>query len=333
MSENLPQRLTNILPDVLPATPEGRVFGGKLTKLLKEKDPSLSNYTDSSIRQTLSKLSGVPNSPIARYDQGFGYYARKLDPDGELEPEAHESADDQESDGSPRDQQREEKFRSLYIRYLKTELGVLAAKIDHTRSIHGVKGLNRWKFPDVISIEWLVDQDGESLDNELMEVRRGLGEASFKVSSIELKVSVSSSTLREAFFQCLSNSRWANHAILAIAAPIDDAQLANELRRLGTSYGIQVVSFGLQPDAIDSMPNAQNISEMSDAQFEKLTKKGFAEKVLVTGEEQAQLDWGHLSDVSTQNSDVRNVLRWIGLCLRNRKSYDYERALTIIGNE
>lgn len=182
-------------------------------------------------------------------------------------------------------------FRSLYIRYLHTEVGILAAKIEHTRSLHGAKGLNQWKFPDVISIEWLVDQDPESLDEELMEVRRGLGEASFKVSSIELKVTVSSSTLRRAFFQCLSNSRWSNRVILVIASPVEDAQ------------------------------------------FEKLIKKGFAEKVLVAGEEQAQLDWGHLSDVSTQNSDVHNVLRWIGLCLRNRKSYEYERALTIIENE
>jgi hypothetical protein len=56
---------------------------------------------------------------------------------------------------------------------------------------------------------------------------------------MELKTELTLTKVRESFFQCVSNSKWAHHAELAIAEPLTDAVLTEELRRLGAAYGVR----------------------------------------------------------------------------------------------
>ena len=81
MSHTVSRLLRKILPDVLPNTPEDCVSGSQLTKLLKEHEPSLSHYNEQALQDTLYRLSGVPDSPIARYHCGNGYYLRCFNPE------------------------------------------------------------------------------------------------------------------------------------------------------------------------------------------------------------------------------------------------------------
>ena len=113
-------------------------------------------------------------------------------------------------------------------------------------------GINRWKFPDVVSVNWnvdLIDEQGH-FDADMADVMRGLGEQRFMITSTELKVAVTSSSLRSDFFQCVSNSKWAHNAQLAIATEVTDEVLSDELKRLGASYGVTIVSFGLNASAL-----------------------------------------------------------------------------------
>jgi hypothetical protein len=106
--------------------------------------------------------------------------------------------------------------------------------IEHTKGARQPAGVNKWKFSDVVVLDWDVGEQREDafvLDRALLEVKRSLGEQPFRLSSVELKVELVLNNFREHFFQCVSNSKWAHMAHLVVASPISDALLATELRR------------------------------------------------------------------------------------------------------
>lgn len=118
-------------------------------------------------------------------------------------------------------------------------------------------------------LEWDVGEAkdaGFRLDPDLLEVKRSLGEQPFRLSSIELKVELSLADFRAAFFQCVSNSKWAHHAVLAVAAKIADKTLAEELRRLGSSYDVTVLTYGIAREALTDLPSASAILKMGEGE-------------------------------------------------------------------
>jgi hypothetical protein len=111
--------------------------------------------------------------------------------------------------------------------------------VEHTKGLRQRAGINKWKFPDVVLLRWevgSVTDRGFRLDKDLLEVKRSLGEQPFRLTSAELKVELTASTLRESFFQCVSNSKWAHTAQLTVANRLIDEVVVEELRRLGASY-------------------------------------------------------------------------------------------------
>jgi len=60
--------------------------------------------------------------------------------------------------------------------------------------------------------------------------------------------------LREAFFQAVSNSSWANEGYLVAAKIADDEAFLSELRRLSSSFGVGVIRLRVDdPDRSDVM--------------------------------------------------------------------------------
>lgn len=120
--------------------------------------------------------------------------------------------------------------------YLKT--------IHHTKS--GKREFGEWVHPDIIGCYFSFSDWKE----EVVEVSSLTGNASIKLFSFELKRELSLSNLREAFFQAVSNSSWANEGYL-VAAEIDtDEDFQNELKRLSTSFGIGVIKLDVSdPDS------------------------------------------------------------------------------------
>jgi hypothetical protein len=198
--------------------------------------------------------------------------------------------------------------------------------VEHTRASRRGAGVNQWKFPDVVLLSWgvgeLTDQ-GYRLDPNLLAVKTSLGEPPFSLRSVELKVALSLSTFREDFFQCVSNSKWAHSAELAVANSVNDDTLSGELRRLGASYDVSIVSYGIPSQLLDSLPSASEILKMQGAEFDKEVGEKISLTRLSTGRERTSLDWEHINDLRTLSSDFHLLFEWVAYCLGQKRAYGF----------
>lgn len=333
------EQLRAVLSSHLPEDPAQALSGMELVARLRSNIEG--KYADGSIRQNLSILAADPTSPIARLEGGHGYYRRPLLQPGTEEVQVspasggnQRSSADTEATGTGRDNQAEEKFRALYLRLARWEAR-LPMRIEHLSGQRQPQGVNKWKFPDVIVVDWLIGESSENgfaLDRSLLEVKRGLGERPFNLTSVELKVELSLGTFREHFFQCVSNSMWAHQACLAIAMPVSDSLLAAELRRLGGSHGVMVQTFGLSSDMISALPPAKEILSIGDDAFEKLAQN-ITPQTLAAGKMRPSLDWEHLRDMKAQSPEFKRLFDWVARCLRDGNAYALESFLKLISIE
>ncbi|WP_375746134.1 hypothetical protein NR800_16530 [Corallococcus interemptor] len=200
-----------------------------------------------------------------------------------------------------------------------------AMRVDHTRAERTEAGINKWKFPDVVLLDWdvgKVSDAGYRLDQNLLEVRKSLGDQPFRLTSVELKVSITLSNFRESFFQCVSNSKWAHHALLAVAYPLNDRTLVDELRRLGTSYDVTIVSYSLDPTTLQSLPSADEISRMPDEDFDKIANS-ITVITVATGRQRTGLDWEHIKDMQVRTNDFIELFEWIAHCLKESRPFEF----------
>jgi len=121
---------------------------------------------------------------------------------------------------------------------------------------------------------------------------------------------------------------WSHSAQLIVAAPISDSLLADELRRLGTSYGIQIQSFNLSLEKLEEMPYASKILALSDSDFENLLGK-FTPSFLSTGVLRPTLDWDHIQDMMIQSRTFLDIFDWIARCLRDSRSYNFSNYINL----
>lgn len=188
--------------------------------------------------------------------------------------------------------------------------------------------MNRWKFPDVVLLEWgareLTDQ-GYRLDPNLLQVRMSLGEQPFSLRSVELKVELTPGGFRENFFQCVSNSKWAHGATLAVACNINDSTLNDELRRLGASYDVSVDSYGFSPEKLDDLPTASDILKMDDAAFDKRVATSITLLRVSTGKERPALDWEHIRDMRSLSPEFRQLFEWVAHCISTKKAWPFQK--------
>ena len=325
---SLYEQLRDILSsgDVLPTDPAEAILGSELLETVREKLDG--EYSDNSIRQTFSALASDPTSPLARVEQGYGYYRRAkpdVPPTIPRTSKAEGFGPATPALGDGRDGQPEEKFRAFYLRHARLKQG-FPLHVEHTSGLHQSAGVNKWKFPDVVVLDWEVAEqrdDGFALDRALLEVKRSLGEQPFRLTSVELKVELSLSTFREHFFQCVSNSKWAHVAQLIVATPVTDSVLVGELRRLGASYGVAILYFQLSRERLDTLPSASRLMAMSDDEFEKLAT-GLVPVSVATGTPRSELDWDHIRDMRQQSPDFRNLFDWIARCLRDSRPYSFD---------
>lgn len=116
--------------------------------------------------------------------------------------------------------------------------------IQHQKSSKQDK-FKEWIHPDLVGVSFPVD----SWDKGLIELSREMGLLPIKLFSFELKKELTSSNLREYFFQAVSNSSWAHEGYLAAAILEQDDDFHQELKRLTNSFGIGVIRLDiLNPD-------------------------------------------------------------------------------------
>jgi len=113
---------------------------------------------------------------------------------------------------------------------------IYSKRIDetHSRNQRGKNG-NKWLHPDIVGLEY----SGQNWHNEVKEIAGKFFHETVTLSSYEVKLKLNSANLREAFFQAVSNSSWANYGYL-VAAEIDD-KIEPELRLLANLHGIGII--------------------------------------------------------------------------------------------
>lgn len=143
----------------------------------------------------------------------------------------------------------------------------------------------------------------EEWDEEVFNLSSTIGNTSIKLLSFELKQSLNLSTLRENFFQTVSNSSWANEAYLVAAEISQDEDFLNELKRLSTSFGIGIIRLDVED------PNASEI--------------------IYPAREKDLLDWDTINKL-TMNKDFKEFLKRIRIDLQSKeiRKEMYDRILS-----
>src|SRR5690606_10725909 len=141
-------QLKEILPDILPKNPAQAIKGTELIEMVKHRLKQ--EYSDATLRYHFSIMSCDPSSPIAKVEQGQGYYlrtttihsmnsARNLFRGGELVGEGARAE-------YGRAIERAAKFRAVVRRYLES---VHQYPFAFEESLSANALGNRWRVPDL----------------------------------------------------------------------------------------------------------------------------------------------------------------------------------------
>ena len=170
-------------------------------------------------------------------------------------------------------------YRKL-TQFLWKEFKVYSKRIDEKRSSNkiGGKGANRWLYPDVVGVEDL----GSDWHGEVKECVKQYSDKRTKLWSLEVKILVNRSNVRECFFQAVSNSSWANFGYL-VAAKITGEGTLKELRMLTAVHGIGL----LELDAKDPVKS----------------------QVIIPAREKGEIDWDTCNRLATENKDFLDYVR------------------------
>lgn len=166
----------------------------------------------------------------------------------------------------------------LLIQYLKSELKLYSMRIDEKRSKNNKgKNGNQWLHPDIIAMQPIA-KDWHSLIKTC--VTHGGGE-SLRLWAFEVKKQITRSSVRENFFQAVSNSSWANEGYL-VCTGIEGNGTIDELRMLSALHGIGVLIL-----------NTENPAES---------------EIMIPAKPKADIDWQSVNRLVEENDDMKDFI-------------------------
>ena len=309
---SLRKQLTDVLPDYLPANPKEAIKGTELIRLLRMKLEG--NYSDASLRYHFSIMSCDPTSPIAKVEKGQGYYRRTapvpaLSSAQEIFSQYQGRLDDMEGDHSEVDHalMRIRKFRAIVNKWCDVNGRFPFAFREPFRADAPIGNL--WKFPEMLLVDW-ESGDGDENARPLLKLKSQLGLPPFRLHAARLRILPAHHSFREDFFQTLSASVWAQGGELIYAAPIEDEALAEAIRRLSSTFGIGVTTFGLTAEILDELPRPAHIINAHPRETEALMEKLDVTRVS-TAKSRPHIDWAALETVRGDSADVDKLLYWL----------------------
>ena len=330
---NLRDQLKEILPELLPANPADAIKGTELIGQAKLK--LRQEYSDATLRYHFTIMCSDPGSPIAKVEQGQGYYLRKQSAGGGTAPTMTQARlgmfTETDSEVLDRAALRLQKFRAIFARDAANS-GRFPFLFESSFA-SGAPWENVWKCPDAAVVDWEsgdLTGDAISLDRGEIELKRALGVPPCSLCSVKFKLEITAGTWREDFYQALSASRWAHSGELVIAAAIQDQQLAEELRQLGTEHGLGIVTCGLDPEMLDDLRPSYQIPDMTVREFEALQQRFRRQRL--TSPRVRPLDWRLVRQVRGDNDEFQELFRWIQRCLADGKALTYEEFAEIVGD-
>lgn len=151
--------------------------------------------------------------------------------------------------------------RDLYpmlIDFISSEVGASAYRIDEgTASNRRGPGGNKWLYPDVVAIESLT----AGMNKEVVGALQHSGERRARLWSFEVKRLLNRSNVREAYFQAVSNSSWANFGYL-VSAEIEGAETLREIQMLYAVHGIGLMEIDMEnpTESVVRIPSREKLS-------------------------------------------------------------------------
>jgi hypothetical protein len=237
-----------------------------------------------------------PKSIFYQYSSRPGrFFLKKLKEDFPVEEISEDSEEESPSKYNERD------LHPLLVKFVNSSpnFNAYIKTIYHENSVRNKKGLNKWLHPDLVGVHLpFLDFDSHTL-----QIQKELYWTAVRFFSFEMKKILTIGTLREYYFQAVSNSNWANEGYLVVLDIIDeDGELMNELRRLNNAFGIGVI---------------------------KLNKKEINEsEIILPAKSKQELDWDTIDLLLKKNIDFRtfmeNVKGDITLGkIANKNNYDF----------
>ncbi|MGP8227519.1 MAG: hypothetical protein ACLQGT_15365 [Terracidiphilus sp.] len=128
----------------------------------------------------------------------------------------------------------------VLFRFAKEKLSVRSMRVDEKRSSNtGGKNWNHWLHPDMVGLE-VFEEGWEDIVREFVKKTNS---PRVRIWSFEVKKWLGTSNFREAFFQTVSNSSWANLAYL-VADSVDTEKILDDLQILSQVHGVGVIELG-----------------------------------------------------------------------------------------
>jgi hypothetical protein len=309
---NLREQLRHILPQCLPKDPSEAIKGTELIRLVRLQLEG--EYSDATLRYHFSILSYDPGSPIAKVDQGQGYFQRQTRRPGAVNATL-QGWFDQVDDSEAAAWLRLDRVLAIYERLCLTRSTFPFVLNGRTGGAPEIEG--SWEVPDLVVAEWDLDEgDGEMrrLDQGMLRLRRHLGVPEVGVTGVQLKLGTSLETYAADFFQAVSATRWATQGELVLAEAVTDEALVDGLRQLGHEFGLGVISLGMDQSGLDSLPLPDEIRLMDEARFDVVLGRLKLQR-LTPPSLRGTLNWTLLSRLREKYEGLQEMTRWLGECL------------------
>jgi hypothetical protein len=172
----------------------------------------------------------------------------------------------------------ERDLHPLLVWFADSNFGAHCRTIYHEKSLKKGEKQNQWIHPDVVGFA-LTTQDWT---HEVVQLAQSTGAPAVRVYSFELKIALDFPTLREYFFQAVSNSSWAHEGYLVAAEIDDDHDFQAEVTRLSQSFGIGVIHL--------------NTSVPADS------------TVLLAARQKTEIDWKTADRIAAINPDFKEFV-------------------------
>ncbi len=311
---NLREQLRHILPEILPGNPADAIKGTELIRLVRFRLGD--EYSDATLRYHFSILSYDPSSPIAKVDQGQGYFLR-------IKRAAQSGTNGRHTlfeSGAEGDARRRQYLR---VRAIVERLRLQEQQYPFVLNGRDSQPLvldGEWDLPDLICADWDVETGADEqprFDESMMSLRRHLGAPEVGIVGVTIKLGIADEAFPAGFFQALSATRWTTRGELIIAESITDEALVDSLRSLGQQFGVGISTLGIDLAKLDDMPVGEDILGMTSAEFEAV-EKNLTTRRITAAAQRSVLDWATLSILRKKHPAISEFVAWLSECLDKR---------------
>ena len=184
------------------------------------------------------------------------------------------------SEASPVSKEKEHDLYPVLSEFLLSDK-IYSKRIDetHSRNVRGSGG-NKWLYPDLVGVEYL----SLNWDREIKDCVGKYADKQTKLWSFEVKRKIRGRDVREAFFQAVSNSSWANFGYL-VASEIEGSHTLPELRMLANLHGIGFIRLE------------------AEAPVES--------QIMIPAKERSEIDWDTANRLTKANDDFKKYIELI----------------------